>query len=131
MRGKIIAYLQTASSSSSKKYKVTIVYPDGKRKTVNFGAKGYSDYTKHHDPERKKKYITRHKSRENWTKSGIESPGFWSRWILWSEPSLSSAISYTSKKFNITIKRGVPPKGSGKKKSKSYKKSRKSVRKSH
>lgn len=104
---KIIAYLQ--SGTGTKKYKVTVIKPDGTKKTLQFGAKGYSDFTKHKDNERKKRYEIRHKSRENWTKSGITTAGFWAKWILWNKPSLEKSISSTSKKFNITIKRGNPP----------------------
>ncbi len=35
-------------------------------KTVSFGAAGMSDYTKHKDPERKQRYINRHKKKEDW-----------------------------------------------------------------
>ena len=84
---------------SKKKFKVLL--PDGR--TVKFGARGYSDYTIHKDKERMKRYLARHKSREIWTKSGINTAGFWSRWILWSKPSLKEAIKHTEKKFNIKI----------------------------
>jgi hypothetical protein len=57
-----------------------------------------------------KKYLYRHRSRENWNKSGIITPGFWSRWLLWSEPTISKAINLIENKFNINIKRGLPPK---------------------
>ena len=129
---KTIAYLQNATNN--KKFKVTILYPNGRKKTVQFGAKGYSDYTIHKDKERMKRYDSRHKPRENWTKSGMDTAGFWSKWILWSKPSLNTAVSYTSKKFNITIKRGPPPlksRKSTKKKSRksTKKKSRKSTKK--
>ena len=53
---------------------------DGKSRSVHFGAKGYSDYTKHLDGERKRRYLTRHgadRSRQDWTKRGILTPGFW------------------------------------------------------
>ena len=122
---KEVVYLQK-STNSSKKYMVTIRNGSGKTKTVHFGAEGYSDYTIHKDPERMKRYDSRHKSRENWTKSGIYTAGFWSKWILWSKPSLSQAIRYTSEKFNIEIKRGNPvknPKTVRRSRSKSYKKS--------
>ena len=108
---KTVAYLQK-SDKKDKKFKVTIVKPGNKNKTVYFGASGYSDFTKHKDKERMKRYDSRHKSRENWTKSGITTAGFWSKWILWSKPSLASAKAYTAKKFNITIKSGKPPKQS-------------------
>jgi hypothetical protein len=104
----IIVYLEK-SDKKDKKFKVTIVRDSERNKTVHFGASGYSDYTKHKDEERMKRYDNRHKTRENWTKSGIDTAGFWSKWILWSKPSLKEAKEYTEKKFNITIKNGSPP----------------------
>jgi len=82
-----------------KKFKVTL--PDGR--SVKFGARGYSDYTIHGDEERMKRYLTRHRSREDWTKGGIDTAGFWSRWLLWSKPSLPQAKKYMEKKFGIKI----------------------------
>ena len=104
---KTTVYLQK-STRSGKKYMVTIITPTSK-KTVHFGAEGYSDDTKHKDKERMKKYDARHKPRENWGKSGINTAGFWSKWLLWSKPSLSAAKTYTANKFNITIKSRPPP----------------------
>ena len=110
-----IVYLQK-STRKDKKYMVTIINNQGGRnKTIHFGADGYSDFTKHKDNERMKRYDSRHKKREDWTQSGIKTAGFWSKWILWSKPSLTAAKAYTSKKFNITIKGGKPPKKSPKK----------------
>lgn len=99
----------TPSSSSTHKFTAHV---DGKK--VHFGAKGYSDYTKHKDPSRKQRYITRHKARENWNKSGIKTAGFWSRWILWNKPSLGGSIRDTASRFGITISRSSrsPSKGS-------------------
>lgn len=86
------------STNAAKKYAAVIG-----NKTVNFGAKGYSDYTKHKDYSRMKRYSIRHKSRENWGKSGIKSAGFWSKWILWNKPSLAASIKDTEKRFGIKI----------------------------
>ena len=72
-------------------------------KTVNFGAKGYSDYTLHKDEDRMHRYENRHKRRENWKKSGIKTAGFWSKWILWNKPSFNASIKDTEKRFNIKI----------------------------
>lgn len=72
-------------------------------KTIHFGAKGYSDYTIHKDPERKQRYIDRHQSNENWTKSGIDTAGFWSRWLLWGEPTLGQSIKKIENKFGVKI----------------------------
>jgi hypothetical protein len=76
-------------------HKFMAIFPDGK--VVRFGRKGFSDYTLHKDPERMKRYLTRHRSRENWTRSGAKTAGFWSRWFLWSSPSLTGARRKTEK----------------------------------
>lgn len=70
---------------------------------IYFGASGYSDYTKHKDEKRKKRYIKRHRENENWGKSGIDTAGFWSRWILWNKPSLRASIRDTEDRFGIEI----------------------------
>lgn len=88
------------SNKSDKKYMVTVG-----SKTIHFGAAGYSDYTKHKDPERKERYIIRHQKKENWTKSGIQTAGFWSLWLLWNKPTLQESIKSTEKKFNVKIRR--------------------------
>lgn len=89
------------SSRKDKKYMVRV----GNR-TIHFGQEGYSDYTKHKDPERKERYIKRHRKREKWGKSGIGTAGFWSRWILWNEPTLRGSIADTEERFGIDIRRG-------------------------
>lgn len=76
-------------------HKFTAQFPDGPK--VNFGRKGYSDFTIHKDRERMKRYLTRHRKRENWTRGGARTAGFWSRWLLWSEPSLQAALRKTQK----------------------------------
>mgnify|MGYP003135937726 FL=1 len=88
------------SSKPDKKYMVII----DDKKTIHFGTKGMSDYTIHKDKERKKRYIDRHKKRENWTKSGIKTAGFWSKHISWNKPSLRESIRDTENRFNIKIK---------------------------
>jgi len=87
------------SSKKDKKFMVIIG-----NKTVHFGAVGYSDFTIHKDQERMHRYETRHKSREDWKKSGIKTAGFWSKWILWNKPSLISSIRDTQKRFGIRIR---------------------------
>ena len=69
----------------------------GRSKSVHFGRKGYSDYTKHADPRRMERYLTRHRKRENWTRAGRYTAGFWSRWPLWSRPSFKAALKQTEK----------------------------------
>lgn len=74
------------------KYQVVLVdATTGYLKTVKFGAQGYSDFTQHHDEARKQKYITRHKAREDWTKAGVASAGFWAKHILWNKPTVTAS----------------------------------------
>ena len=93
----------TKSKKSDKKFDAVI---DGK-KTVSFGQKGASDYTKHKDKERKEAYISRHKKNEDWGVSGVKTAGFWSRHILWAKPTLKESIDDIHKKFkslNVKMK---------------------------
>jgi len=84
-------------------HKYMVVFPEGG--SVRFGLKGFSDYTIHKDPVRMKRYIARHAGsasglrsrRENWTRSGAKTAGFWSRWLLWSRPNFTSALRQAEK----------------------------------
>lgn len=87
------------SKKAGKKFDAII---DGK-KTVSFGATGYSDYTQHKDPERKQRYINRHKKAENW--NDPKTAGFYAKHILWNQPSLRASVADTNKRFkNLSIK---------------------------
>ena len=55
-------------------------------KTVSFGQKGASDFTKHKVPDRRYRYIYRHK-KEDWTKSSAKAAGFYSKHVLWNKPN--------------------------------------------
>ena len=60
-----------------------------------------SDFTKHKDEARKQRYINRHQKNENWTKSGIDTAGWWSRWILWHLPTIKESYADIKRRFNI------------------------------
>ena len=68
-----------------------------KKKTVHFGAKGMSDYTIHKDKDRMKRYLNRHKKRENWEQ--CDTAGALSRWVLWNKTSLQCSIKNYKKKI--------------------------------
>lgn len=81
-----------------KKYEVEL--ENGKR--VYFGQAGASDFTKHHDEERRLRYIERHnRGRENW--NDYRTPGFWSRWLLWNKGSVEESKRDIEKKFGLKI----------------------------
>ena len=93
----------TKSKKPGKKYAARI---DG-TKTVSFGQKMASDFTKHKDKYRKEAYIARHKNNEDWIKSGAKTAGFWSRHVLWNKPTLKESIDDIDKRFkqmNIKMK---------------------------
>jgi hypothetical protein len=115
----------TESPSSKKKFRVT--FENGKY--IDFGGKGYSDYTIHKDPIRMRSYVSRHggiilkklkqqinenvvhndmllvnkSSKENWNTSGIYTAGFWSRWLLWSYPTIHCAKKHIRDTYNIAF----------------------------
>lgn len=97
MNNSIIYLLK--SQNPNKKFKVLVGL-----KTIHFGSKGMSDYTINKDPQRKHLYIKRHKTRENWSRSGIKTAGFWSRWLLWNKPTIDESIKDIEKRFNVKIK---------------------------
>ena len=88
-------YYPYKSDKPDKKY--FIITSSGKR--VYFGAAGYEDFTTHKDNERKKLYIARHSKSENWSKSGIDTAGFWSRWLLWNKPTIEASYNDIKKRF--------------------------------
>lgn len=72
-------------------------------KIVHFGARGYEDFTTHGDETRKERYLARHKTNEDWTKSGINTAGFWSRWLLWNKPTIKESVKDIEKRFGVKI----------------------------
>ena len=83
------------SSKKDKKYDAVI---DGK-KTISFGSAGASDFTQHKNEVRKQRYIDRHKDREDWTKDGIKTAGFYAKNVLWNKPSIRESINDLNKKY--------------------------------
>jgi hypothetical protein len=41
--------------------------------------------------------------KENWSKTGFFTAGFWSRWLLWSHPEFEGAKKIISKKFDLSF----------------------------
>jgi len=101
-KGTVMKHLKLVSihhSTAKGKKFVVVLQEGGTKHTIQFGAKGYQDFTQHHDEARKKQYLSRHKKREDWTDP--LTAGFWSRWVLWNLPSLKGSIEDTKKRFNL------------------------------
>lgn len=90
----------TASARKDKKY-IAVFYDTDKQKvkTTHFGAKGYQDYTDHHDEMRKANYLNRHRKNEDW--NDYMTAGSLSRYVLWEHKSFDKAVKEYMKRFNL------------------------------
>ena len=68
-------------------------------KKIYFGQAGASDMTQHKNEDRKNRYILRHQKNEEWGKSGIDTAGFWSRWLLWNKPTIRESYEDIKNRF--------------------------------
>ena len=94
------------SPKAAKKFCATVWESSDKRSVrVHFGAAGMEDYTLHRDKARRRRYLRRHRKRENWTLSGITTPGFWSRWLLWNKKSIAASKASISRRFGVRFVR--------------------------
>ena len=98
--GKLKLVKIVKSPKHEKKYRAH--FSDGTH--TDFGAKGMQNYggvgkERHLDKERKKRYISRHKSRENW--NSPKTPGALSRWILWNKPSFRESLADFKRRFGL------------------------------
>ena len=71
----------------------------GKSKKVNFGDIRYDNYTIYKNDERKRLYLLRHKSNEDW--NNPMTAGSLSRWILWNKTTIEESIKDFKKRFDI------------------------------
>lgn len=101
---KDLVYTLRPSSWYQKKWSIT----DPDKKTINFGQRGAMDFTMENMPLetreiQKKKYMVRHKKNENWTDIDNATGAFWSKNLLWNQPSLQESIKDVEKKYGIKI----------------------------
>jgi hypothetical protein len=73
--------------------------PNGRTKTVHFGAAGMSDFTISKDEARKERYLARHRANENWDQP--DTAGALSRWILWNKPTFSASVADYRRRFSL------------------------------
>lgn len=82
------------------KHKLVAKFKKGDKEiNTKFGAVGYSDFTIHHDIERKDRYLARHKKNENW--NDPTTAGSLSKNILWNKSSIKASISDFKSKFKL------------------------------
>tara|TARA_R110000803_G_scaffold18776_3_gene49813 strand:+ start:474 stop:764 length:291 start_codon:yes stop_codon:yes gene_type:complete len=92
----------TITPSLRKDKKMMAIFYDDKNKkvkTVHFGNRGSSDFTINKDDERKKRYLDRHRKRENW--NNYMTAGSLSRFVLWNLPTQKASIADYKKRFKL------------------------------
>ena len=91
------------SEKPEKKYVVELEGASGRRMRIHFGDANMKDYTLFSAEERaarKRAYLSRHQAREDW--SNPETPGFWSRHILWGDtPSVRENLKLTLRRYKL------------------------------
>lgn len=88
------------SDKPGKKMMAIFTRENGRKKSTYFGSAGMEDFTITKDVAQRKRYLDRHRARENW--NNPESAGSLSRWILWSGPSKSQNIKDFKKRFGYS-----------------------------
>jgi hypothetical protein len=84
------------STKQDKKYMVSI-----ENKTIHFGSAGMDDFTLKKNEDQKRRYLARHSTNQDWTKSGIKTAGFWARWLLWNKPTIQESKKDISQRFKV------------------------------
>lgn len=102
-----IEKVKLMKGSGGKKLKAKLYLKDDRVKEVSFGASGYMDFTlyskedKELAEEKKKAYIARHKVNEDWTNAS--TAGFWSRFILWNQPTVQKSMEWMENKYGFNF----------------------------
>jgi len=94
------------SSKSGKKLTATFEI-NGKKRIIHFGASGMSDYTKHKDKDRRKRYINRH-LKDLGTKNPMRA-GFLSMFVLWNKTNIQAGIRDYKRRLNVYNNTGKFP----------------------
>jgi hypothetical protein len=90
-RTRVVLAKVTRNRSGPKKFTAHFKV-DGRPRRTQFGARGYEDYTTHHDKERRARYRARH--RKDLRTRDLTRAGYLSYYLLWGEnTSLSKNIA--------------------------------------
>ena len=87
------------STKEGKKLMAVFQLENGRSRKIHFGSAGMDDYTKTKDKDQRKRYLDRHRARENW--NDPMTAGALSRWILWNKETREASIKDYKKRFNL------------------------------
>ena len=100
--------VKISKSTIPSKKLMAVFFKQGKKiKTTHFGSSPNKDFTIYSKDSRskaeqeKKKYLARHRVRENW--NDYKSSGSLSRYILWNKPTVKSSIYDYVRRFNLKL----------------------------
>jgi len=91
------------ATAEGKKYKAELFSREKREKTIQFGQEGASDFTKHKNEKRKKNYLARHRPTEDWSRSGMDTAGFHSRFLSWNKPTLEESMRDIERRFGVEV----------------------------
>ena len=103
----LIRLLSIKKSNKSGKKLMATFETNGRKKIIHFGQAGASDFTKHHDIERKQRYIKRHL--KDLKTSNPARAGYLSMFVLWNKNSLKSGIANYKSRLNTYNRTGKFP----------------------
>ena len=73
--------------------------------SVHFGQKDATDFTRGATAAQRENYIKRHSRGENWGPTGVLTPGWLSRHILWEKKGMRAAVRAASNMYdNVKFK---------------------------
>jgi len=91
------------SNNPGKKFMATFE-KNGRTKVIHFGAKGMSDFTKHHDSDRRSRYISRH--RKDLKTNDPSRAGYLSMYILWNKSNFQASVRDYRRRLGIYNRTG-------------------------
>jgi len=99
MTTKPISVKITKSTKPEKKLMAVFQLDNGRSRTTHFGAAGMDDYTKTKDKAQRKRYLDRHRRRENW--NAPMTAGALSRYVLWNKETRAASIADYKRRFKL------------------------------
>lgn len=92
------------SPIEGKLYRVEVYAGDKREKTIHFGEDKSNSFPDHKDKDRRMRYLERHnKERKDgyWNHHyiNLKRPSYWSRWLLWEEPTITGSLNKIREKF--------------------------------
>jgi hypothetical protein len=95
------------SKAPGKKFTATFEKNGGRKIQIHFGDSSASDFTKHHDRERRNRYIKRHL--KDLRTNNPARAGYLSMFVLWNKPSLQASIADYRRRLNTYNRTGKFP----------------------